>query len=207
MATAAGARDAAGLSAAMDAPLALLRGSILPPGPPRLIGGPAGADDAPGGPAGATETGQGRLDLSPGLSLRVDPAARMAVAWDSPAGRILQLRITCLRPGDWLGLHLALPPLDLGPVAWLGIAARAAGDPAVLIRACLRTGLPAGGFHDTFFDRHLLAQSGAADHADLIAPAHRPDLPARAPWREAVLFLPPARSFALALHELRLFLL
>ena len=87
-------------------------------------------------------------------------------------------------PGRWLGLHLALALPDLAAVGWLGFAARSAATPAMTLRACLRSGLAAGGFFDTFFDKHILSQSAETDHLDMIAPAHQPDLPLCAPWRE-----------------------
>jgi len=144
------------------------------------------------------------LVISPGVVLRIDPAARIGLTWSSPRARLLELRTTVTTPGDWLGLHVALPPLDLGGVAWFGFVARSAAATALVARACLRSGLPEGGFSDAFFDRHLLSQPGETDHADVMAPDRRPDLPARAPWRDFVLFLPSTHDIAWALHDLRL---
>lgn len=143
--------------------------------------------------------------LAPGLGFRIDPAARMTGRWQSPRGRLLELETEVEQPGDWLGLHLALPLLDLTGLGWFGFVARVAAGRAQVLRACLRSGLPGGGFHDLFFDRHILAQSAVTDHHDLIAPDHWPDLPRHALWREFVLFLPPERGIALSLHDLRLF--
>lgn len=143
--------------------------------------------------------------LAPGIDLRIDPGAQIAGHWSSPRGRLLELRTEVTRPGDWLGLHLALPPLDLAGVAWLGLALRSAGGAALVVRACLRSGLAEGGFRDDFFDRHILSQPGETDHVDMMAPDRRPGLPLQAPWRECVLFLPPAHSIVWALHDLRLF--
>jgi len=145
--------------------------------------------------------------LAPGVDLRIDPDARISGQWSSPRGRLLELRTEVAQPGDWLGLHLALPPLDLTGVVWLGLAVRSAGAPALVVRACLRSGLPGGGFRDDFLDRHILSQPAETDHVDLLAPDRRPGLPPRAPWREMVLFLPPAQSVTWALHDLRLFAL
>lgn len=168
---------------ALNAPLVALRAGVRPATP---------LDDRP---------------LAPGLGFRRDPAARMTGQWQSPRGRLLELETAVEHPGDWLGLHLALPLPDLAGIAWLGFALRLAAGRAQVARACLRSGRPEGGFHDQFFDRHILAQSAVTDHHDLLAPDQWPDLPQRAPWREFILFLPPERGIALALHDLRLFTL
>jgi hypothetical protein len=165
----------------MNAPLAALRASVI----------------------AARPLGDGRL--APGIDLRIDPAAQVAGHWSSPRGRLLELQTEVAVSGDWIGLHLALPPLDLTGVAWLGLALRSAGGSALVVRACLRSGLAGGGFRDDFLDRHILSQPGETDHVDMLAPDRRPGLPLRAPWREVVLFLPPAHSVTWALHDLRLF--
>lgn len=149
----------------------------------------------------------GPAELCPGLVLRADPAARIAASWSSPRGRLLELATRVEAPGDWLGLHLTLGLSDLTGLAWLGFAARTGAGQALVARACLRSGLADGGFHDTFFDRDLLSQAAILDHQDMIAPDQRPDLPQQAPWREFILFLPPTQDIDWALHDLRLFAL
>ena len=147
--------------------------------------------------------------LGPGLMLRLDPQARATGHWSSPEGRLLELHLRISAPGAWFGLHLALPE-DLPPltkVRWIGLAARSGATRAAAIRVCLRSGLAEGGFRDTFFPLHLLSQGRLGDHHDLLAPAQHPDLPATAPWRELVLFLPPAEDLDWALHDLRVFAL
>lgn len=147
--------------------------------------------------------------LAPGVMLRLDPAARASGHWSSPEGRLIELHTTLTTPGAWFGLHIALPG-DLAPldeVTWLGIAARSNAARALGVRVCLRSGLPGGGFQDSFFPLHILSQGRLSDHHDLLAPAHLPDLPRTAPWRELVLFLPPAESLDWSLHALRVFAL
>lgn len=145
--------------------------------------------------------------LPPGLVLHADPEAPRSGRWQSPRGRLLELETRPETSGRWLGLHLPLPLDDLSPLAWIGLAARSAASEALAVRVCLRSGLAAGGFRDCFFDRHLLSQPAESDHLDMLAPDRCPDLPQRAPWREIVLFLPPHRPLAWALHDLRLFAL
>lgn len=159
--------------------------------------------------------------LPPGLALQADPAAGMAGRWQSPRGRLLELEALPEAPGRWFGLHLALPsalwpddraeergpgePPPEPPPGWIGFAARTAAGSVLGLRACLRSGLPEGGFHDAFFDRPITSEPAETDHLDMMAPDRRPDLPRRAPWREFILFLPPDRGLAWALHDLRLF--
>jgi hypothetical protein len=141
----------------------------------------------------------------PGVQFHADPQARIAGRWTSPRARLLEVDTTVDTPGDWFALHIDLPLADLSGVAFLGFVARTAAARAMVTRACLRSGLPEGGFTDTFFDRHILSQPGEGDHVDLLAPDRRPDLPQSAPWREFILFLPPVQDIRWALHDLRLF--
>jgi hypothetical protein len=165
----------------LNAPLNALRAAVVAPTP--LQAGP----------------------LAPGIAWHTDPGARIGGTWQSPRGRLLEMRTEVAVPGDWAALNIALPPLDLTGLAWFGCALRSAGAPALALRLALRSGLPEGGFRDDFFDRQVLSQPGETDHADVLAPDRRPGLPPRAPWREIVLFLPPAHSVTWALHDLRLF--
>ena len=50
----------------------------------------------------------------------------------------------------------------------------------------------------------MLLRPAVSDHAGLMALARYPDVPDVAPWRELILFLPPAEDLSFALHELRL---
>ena len=146
--------------------------------------------------------------LGPDLALHVDPAARLDGVWRSPRGRLLELETRVTQPGAWFALHLGLPAqlADLTDVTWLGLAARSSAARAVAVRACLRSGT-GDGFHDCILDRHILSQPRDSDHHDLLAPEPHPDLPRQAPWREFILFLPPAEPLDWVLHDLRLFVL
>lgn len=146
-------------------------------------------------------------EILPDLHLRVDPEAAISLWLSSPRDRFLELEARVSRPGAWLGLHLTLPLPDLGQAGWLGFVLRGASGAAITCRACLRSGRAGGGFHDQFFDRHVLAQPWQADHHDLLALAQCPELPRQAAWREFILFLPPDLDFRLSLHDLRVFVL
>ncbi len=122
--------------------------------------------------------------LGADLMLHADPAAEIGGQWDSPAGRLLTIRAENRRPGAWFALHVPLPgAADLSAFAWLILALRSSADHALIIRACLRSGTDAG-FRDDFFPLDVLALPNEADHLDHLVPAHLPDLPPRAPWRE-----------------------
>lgn len=152
------------------------------------------------------KTASGTLDdpMQKGIVLRADPAMQISGRWDSPRGRLLELRTQVGLAGDWLGLHVTLPLPHLSGIEWIGFACRIASGEPFVSRACLRSGT-AEGLTDCFFDRHVLSQPRETDHHDIMAPARRPDLPPDALWREFVLFLPPQKGIELTLHDLRLF--
>lgn len=144
--------------------------------------------------------------LVPGLRFRLDPEAGFDGAWDSDPGRLFVLRTRPIRqPGHWLGLHLELGQLETARLPYLGLVARAAATRATAIRVALRSGRAEGGFTDRFFPRHMLALPGEVEHLDMISPERDPDIPAEAPWRELILFLPPREPLEIALHDLRIF--
>lgn len=145
--------------------------------------------------------------MCPGIALHRDPGGQIDGSWQSPAARLLELQTQVQRPGDWLGLHVALPLYDLRGIRWIGIVARTAADQSLVVRPCLRSGDDDGGFHDQLFPSHLLSQPSETDHHDLIAPDRLLDVPQDAPWRELILFLPPAHNIRWVLHDLRVFVL
>lgn len=152
----------------------------------------------PGGPVTPPVT-----DLCPGVWLNGDPEAGHTGQWTSPSGRLCELVITPEAPGHWLGLHIALPPLETDGLTWLSLTLRGHAARPIALKPCLRSGVGEG-FSDSFFDRHILLRPAESDHALLMAPAQYPDLPDTAPWRELILFLPPGEALSLALHDVRL---
>lgn len=152
-------------------------------------------------------TGGNSQPLAPGITLHLDPDARMTGQWSSPDGRLIEIQTKVTQPGAWFGLHIGLPDaaLDLTALRWIGVTARTSAQRGVGVRVALRSGHAGGGFQDDFFGRHMLSQARQSDHQDLLCPADLPDLPTTAPWRELVLFLPPAAPLHWALHDLRIF--
>ena len=145
-------------------------------------------------------------ELAPGVWLHTDPEAVLSGQWSCPRGRLCEIEIMADTVGRWLGLHVALPPFEADAVTWLGFACRVHAARPIALRPCLRSGTETG-FVDNFFDRHLLARRAESDHQGLLALERHPDLPAIAPWRELILFLPPGENLSLAVHELRIFAL
>jgi len=175
---------------ALDGALAPLRQPMAEAGPLPLFAGDSHA-----------------MDLAPGVSLRADPASTITGHWSRPAGRLVEIATHVTRPGGWFGLHVTIPLPDLTGLTWIGLILRSSATPAAAIWPCLRSGRADGGFHDLFFARHVLSRSRESDHHDIIPLSWHPDLPLQAPWREVILFLPPAEDTHLMLHDLRIFVL
>lgn len=148
----------------------------------------------------------GAGEVVPDIWFHHDPAMEISGTWESPRGRMLEVRAEVTGPGGWFALHLRLG-FDPASCAYLGLIARTAADRAMVSRVCLRSGLGDGGFHDTFLPRDLLSQPGASEHIDMLVPPHCPDLPRGAAWHELILFLPSRHSFAWGLQDLRVFAL
>jgi hypothetical protein len=175
---------------------------------PRLV---APGSDAPGPVAlfapleDGTETHS--TGLAPGVMLHADPASTITGHWSSPAGRLAEISARVIRPGAWFALHVTIPLPDLTGLTWIGLILRSSAAKTCLIRPCLRSGRTDGGFHDHFLARHVLSRSRESDHHEIIPLSWHPDLPLQAPWREVILFLPPAEDTHLMLHDLRIFAL
>lgn len=141
--------------------------------------------------------------LAPGFVLRADPALRITGRFRAPRGRIIELHARMRGEGQWVGLHLELPLQDVSACRVLGFAARISSGTPLMARACLRS-LTGDGFEDHFFARHLLFRPEEAHHADAMPLQHRHRLPAQAPLRELIFFL-PLEGFDLSLIDLRVF--
>lgn len=167
---------------------------------PTLLNAPLTALTALSGAQGALD------DALPvtGLRLMAAPGARIAARWSSPRDRLLEVTSTVEAPADWFVLRLTLDLPDLAALAGLGLWLRAAADPALTLRAVLRSA--AGDGHvDAPVERQILCHATPSDHTALWLRDRSPDLPVTADWRELLLFLPAHRPVALSLHALRLF--
>ncbi len=143
--------------------------------------------------------------IQPGITLHADPALQAKGQWRSPAGRLFELDMTAEGDGNWIGLHMNLGDVDLSQAGIIGFACRSVAPSIETIRACIRSGLPEGGFEDCFFPKRILGHPEVSSHLDVLQVNLSPNLPATAPWRELILFL-PRHSFRWDLHDLRLFI-
>lgn len=145
-----------------------------------------------------------QVTFTPGLQLLSDPALALSGRGRSPEGWLLELDLKPQGVGGWCGLFIDLPPLDLTDRAAFGFVARGATDNDEVINPCLRSGQDEG-FNDVFFDRHILMRPEETAHVDALPLPLRPAVPAQAPWRQLVLFL-PLKPFTLGLIDLRVFI-
>lgn len=146
--------------------------------------------------------------VAPGVALHADPALGMTGTWRSPPGRLLEIEARPARPGSWFGLHVSLGGCDLDRHGIVGFACRTRSSELQILRACLRSGIdarPGGAFVDRFFDKHILSQPVEGSHLDALPARGHEALPAQAPWRELILFL-PTEGFDWSLIDLRLFI-
>ena len=166
---------------------------------PTLLNAPLTALTALPGPAGTL------ADALPVPGLRLMAAGGdLSLRWSSPRDRLIEVTSTVAAPADWLALRLTLDLPDLTGLAGLGLWLRAAADPALTLRAVLRSGA-GDGHRDAAQDRQILCHATASDHCALWLADASPDLPVTAPWRELLLFLPAYRPVTLSLHALRVF--
>jgi len=144
------------------------------------------------------------FQLMPGLHFHADKALDISGSYHSPKGRLLELDFSASGEGGWAGLHIALNAPDLSRHGFVGLACRSAAPEMQVIRPCLRSGT-AEGFEDCFFEKHILSQPEESSHIDALPIHQRDHLPALAPWRELILFL-PTQSFRWSLLDLRVFI-
>lgn len=141
--------------------------------------------------------------LTADLTLRADPKLKMHGRYLSPKGALLTLEARMQGKGAWLGLHLSLPTEACAlPGQTLGYAARFQSQDTNILRASLRSG-QGEGFVDHFFVKHILTRPDDATIYDAVRFGSHRTLPAAAPWRELVFFL-PLTSFQLSLLDLRI---
>jgi len=145
-----------------------------------------------------------QVEFLPGVALLADPALQLGGQYRSLEGRLLELEARPGGEGAWCALHIQMPVHDLRPFGALGFALRSSAPEMQVLRVCLRSGTD-DGFVDCLMPKHILVRPEESSHVDALAVTGYPNLPADAPWRELILFLPPKR-FDLSLIDLRVFL-
>lgn len=153
------------------------------------------------GPRCSASDGQ----LVPGIFIASDPEGKVRIRGKTQPGTVVELNIDVARPGRWLALHVALGPADLTEKQVAGLICKVSSPYATTLEPCLRSGLPDGGFVDSFFRKRVLAHSEASLYLDVLLPGPANNLPRTATWREIVLFLRPETS-RIVLHDMRLFI-
>ena len=128
--------------------------------------------------------------FSPGVFISSDPESDITTRVDCTLGQLLDLTCKGTRPGRWLSLNIELGAYDLTGRSVIGIMCKTRSEDTQTFRVCLRSGLQ-GGFQDAFFSKRVISYKEESTHADVMKLAERDDVPAQAPWRELILFLPP----------------
>jgi len=141
--------------------------------------------------------------FSPGVFLSTDPDSDTSCQIHSEPGMLLELTAKGRRPGKWLSLNIELGAMDLSQRSVFGVMCKSRSEDIQTLKICLRSGVE-GGFQDVFFGKRMISYNEESTHADLLKLVDYPDVPAQAPWRELILFLPPELR-QLKLTDLALF--
>lgn len=147
----------------------------------------------------------GTTPIQDGIFLSCDPESGIKGEFEASKTNMVSVNIHPSEQGTprWLGLHIAMGPVDLSNAAVVGIAARSKAPSSITTRVCLRSGR-SGQFMDTFFPKTMVSFAAPSTHLDLLDLSALPDLPRQAAWRELVLFFRPG-EVDLDLLDLRLF--
>lgn len=143
--------------------------------------------------------------ITPGVLFSFDPAGTLKGSLLEDADAILSFRIESLKDSHWLALHVSLGGFDLDGFGVIGFICKSDAPSAVAMKTCIRSGTEAG-FVDCFFDKQVVSYSQTSTHLDAMDVEGRKNLPAQAPWRDFVLFLPPDRPVEATLRDLRFFI-
>lgn len=143
--------------------------------------------------------------IVPGISFSFDPDAELSGRLKAADGAVLSFAIEEIKNSGWLALHISMGGFDLASYGVIGFVCKTQAPNAIALRACIRSGTEAG-FVDCFFDKHLVGYSEPSTHLDAMDVSIQKTLPAQAPWRDFVLFLPPDRPTDLTLLDLRFFI-
>jgi hypothetical protein len=141
--------------------------------------------------------------LVPGVYFALDPERPTAGTMATEEGDALSVRFEIEGKARWLGLHLPLGPIDLSEHHVLGVVCRSQAPQAITTRIAIRSGDGAG-FSDCFLPKRMVSFGEDSTHLDVLLLEKAANLPAVAPWRELILFLPTA-SFEITVRDLRVF--
>lgn len=146
------------------------------------------------------------VDLAPGIFFVCDPDKPVTGTVRSAPGSMVTLDLQVPEGSRWRALHVRLAQVDLTASDVLMAVLRLRADGYTAARMVLRSGTGAAegpGFVDSFFLKRVVAQPDSALHLDWLELGAVPDLPAKAPWRELIVFLDPA-DMAVEIEDLQL---
>ena len=139
--------------------------------------------------------------LVPGIFFSLDPEAGNTVEVASLPGELMTIRLGVDRPGRWLSLNLGIGGADLSGCKIVGFACKSDAPVTATCRVSLRSGT-ADGHRDAFFPKTVVSYPRTSLHLDVLELEGNPDIPARAPWRELVIFFEIATA-EIALRDFR----
>ena len=139
--------------------------------------------------------------LVPGIFFSLDPEASNTVAVVSQPGELMTIRLGVEQPGRWLTLNLGIGGADFSGCKIVGFACKSDAPVTATFRVSVRSGT-ADGHRDAFFAKTVVSYPKTALHLDVLELEANPDIPARAPWRELVVFFEIATA-EIALRDFR----
>lgn len=125
--------------------------------------------------------------LVPGIFFSLDPEAANTVQVASHPGELLRVALGVERPGRWLTLNMGIGGADLSDCKIVGFACKSDAPVTTTCRVSIRSGAE-GGHRDVFFAKTVVSYPTTSLHLDVLELEANPDIPARAPWRELVIF-------------------
>lgn len=142
--------------------------------------------------------------LVPGLWVDLDTSGGAGDVMAESGGGLLRLTLAPRKAGRWCTLNIDLGNTRRDGAALLGVAIRSRAPRSTTARLAVRSFLPGGGMHDSFFGDHLVAFGTESTHCDVLWLAHEPVLRAEADWRTLLLFFDP-EGFDISILDMRLF--
>ncbi len=152
--------------------------------------------------AGPVENGR---HLVPGIFFSLDPEATHQVEVASRPGELMDIKLVVDRPGRWLSLNFGIGGADFSGCKIVGFACKSEAPVTTTYRVSIRSGTDAG-HRDAFFPKQIVSYPKTALHLDVLDLEASPGIPARAPWRELVIFFDRA-SAEIKLRDFRFFVI
>jgi len=142
--------------------------------------------------------------LVPGLWVDLDTSGGAGDVMAESGGGLLRLTLAPRKAGRWCTLNIDLGNTRRDGAALLGVAIRSRAPRSTTARLAVRSFLPGGGMHDSFFGDHLVAFGTESTHCDVLWLARDPVLQAEADWRTLLVFFDP-EGFDISILDMRLF--